>query len=213
MQAADPPPPARRWKPDDPRRRRVADKRQAIIDAARPIFLAQGWTGASLERVVAESGISKMTVYRHFGTKEELFEALVDGMCARMAQQAEEAPLPPEDHPTRNRLRSEAEEFTAALTQRDALALYRVIIADGWRFPTLARAFEQSGVSVLRRRIAAILSGAVPKEEVTTRASGFISLALGDAYLEAAIGLAGADLPDRFAVQIGTAIDFALSPT
>lgn len=212
MQATDVPVPARGWKLEDPRRKRVADKRQAIIDAARPIFLAQGWTGASLERVAAESGISKMTVYRHFGTKEELFEALIDGMCARMAEQAEGAPLPPEHDATRVRLRSEAEAFTAALTRPDAIALYRLIVADGWRFPTLARAFERSGVAVLRRRVAAILEGAVPAAEVATRASGFINLALGDAYLEAAIGLMETDLAARFAVQIGTAISFALSP-
>jgi TetR/AcrR family transcriptional regulator, mexJK operon transcriptional repressor len=45
------------------------------------IFLREGWSGANLERIAAEGGFSKMTVYRHFGTKEELFEALVEGIC------------------------------------------------------------------------------------------------------------------------------------
>ena len=146
MQAENLPSPARGWKPDDPRRQRVADKRQAIIDAARPIFLAQGWAGTSLERVAAESGIAKMTVYRHFRSKEELFEALV-----------QTAPLPSEEQSTADRLRSEAVAFTAALTRPDALSLYRLIVADGWRFPALARLFERSGMAVLRRRVGDIL--------------------------------------------------------
>ena len=212
MQAIDAFPPMRGWKPDDPRRKRVAAKRQAIIDAARPIFLSEGWTGASLERVATESGISKMTVYRHFGSKQELFEALVDGMCAHMVQQAGDAPLPPAQHTTKDRLRAEAHGFTTALTQPDAIALYRLIVADGWRFPTLARVFERSGVSVLRQRVAAILAGAVPEHEIASRASGFVSLALGDAYLEATIGLPVEDIPARFARQIGVAVGFVLSP-
>lgn len=212
MQVPDVPLSARVWKPDDPRRQRVADKRRAIIDAARPIFLAEGWAGTSLERVAAESGIAKMTVYRHFGSKEELFAALVDAMCAQMAAQTETAPLPLSHQPLEERLRSEAQAFTAALTEPDALALYRLIVADGWRFPVLARTFEQSGMAVLRKRIAAILeSGSMVREQVASRASGFINLALGDAFLEAALGLHDRDCSPDFAEQIETAVAFALS--
>ena len=212
MQAPDVPFPVRGWKPDDPRRRRVADKRRAIIDAARPIFLAQGWAGTSLERVAAESGIAKMTVYRHFRAKEELFEALIQTMCARMAAEGETAPLPSEEQSTHDRLRSEAHAFTATLTRPDALALYRLIIADGWRFPALAALFERSGMAMLRRRIDAILAadGAL-LTDVAARTSGFINLALGDAYLEATLGLADPDAAARFAAQIEVAVRFALS--
>ena len=213
MQAPDAPTSSRGWKPDDPRRRRVADKRQAIIDAARPIFLAEGVAGTSLERIAAESGIAKMTVYRHFHSKEELFAALVDSMCAGMVAEAERTPPPPEGQPLEDLLRSEARAFTAALIEPDALALYRLIVADGWRFPALARTFERSGMAVLRRRVALILSGdRVSGEQAAARAAGFINLALGDAYLEASIGLDDADPASRFAKQIEMAIRFALQP-
>lgn len=210
MQLPDGPSPARGWKQDDPRRQRVADKRQAILDAARPIFLAQGWAGTSLERIAAESGISKMTVYRHFRNKEELFEALIQAMCARMAGEGENAPLPSDSLSPSDRLRLEAEAFTAALTKPDALKLYRLIVADGWRFPALAQLFDRSGMAVLRERVADILADAAPSAGAVARASGFINLSLGDAYLQAAIGLSDAGIPARFAAQIEAAIHFAL---
>ena len=212
MQLVNPPPTSRRWKSDDPRWQRLAEKREAILEAARPIFLREGWAGASLERVAAESGISKMTVYRHFRSKEELFEALLAAMCRYTRTVAEQAPVESAKRPVDERLRAEALAFTAALIQPEALAMYRLIVADGWRHPALARLFEQSGLAVLRARVAAILSGSgKSEEELARRASGFVNLALGDAYLEASIGLDVPDINDRFSRQIETAIQFSLS--
>lgn len=212
MQQTNSPPTSRSWKSDDPRWRRIAEKREAILEAARPIFLREGWAGASLERVAAESGISKMTVYRHFRSKEELFEALLAAMCRHMRAAAEQAPLESAERPVDERLRAEALAFTAALTRPEALAMYRLIVADGWRHPALARLFEQSGLAVLRARVTSLLlTSGKSERELTCRASGFVNLALGDAYLEAAIGLDVPDISDRFAEQIEIAIRFALS--
>ncbi len=218
MQALDPlpsdesAPSSRAWKAGDPRWQRMAEKREAILAAARPIFLREGWAGAILERVAAESGISKMTVYRHFRSKEELFKALVASMCRYVRAESEQAPSESAERPVRERLHAEALAFTAALTQPEALATYRLIIADGWRYPELARLFEQSGLAVLRARVAAILaSSGTPPRELAGRASGFINLALGDVYLEASIGLDDPDRQTRFAAQIEDAIRFAVA--
>ncbi len=189
----------------------MAEKREAILDAARPIFLREGWSGASLERVAAEGGISKMTVYRHFRSKEALFEALIATMCRYTRAGTESAPVQDVRRPLEERLRAEALAFTAALVQPEALAIYRLIVADGWRHPALARMFEQSGLALLRARVAAILASVTASPERTRRASGFVNLALGDAFLEAAIGLDVADIGARFADQIEDAIRFAVA--
>jgi len=190
----------------------VEEKRRAILDAARPIFLREGWAGATLDRVAAESGISKMTVYRHFSNKDDLFQALVETMCEAMRGEAESAPHATDEMLPADRLRREAEGFTVALVRPDALALYRVIVADGWRFPALARNFERSGLAVLRKRVASILSQLdFAEDERARRASSFIAIALGDAYLEAAIGLDDPTRGKRFADQIAAAVRFALS--
>jgi TetR/AcrR family transcriptional regulator, mexJK operon transcriptional repressor len=212
VQQLNPSPASRSWKPDDPRWQRMAEKREAILEAARPIFLREGWSGASLERVAAESGISKMTIYRHFRSKEELFEALITSMCQYMRTEAEQAPAQSMKWSLEDRLRAEALAFTAELVQPDALGIYRLIVADGWRYPALARMFEQSGLAVLRARVVTILAplGKTPRE-CARRASGFVNLAFGDVYLEAAIGLEVPDISARFAEQIEEAIRFAVA--
>ena len=50
------------------------------------------------------------------------------------------------DKPGAIRLADELCAFTSALIEPDWLALYRLIVADGWRFPELARVFELSGM-------------------------------------------------------------------
>ncbi|MCX5392031.1 TetR/AcrR family transcriptional regulator [Streptomyces sp. NBC_00094] len=57
---------------------RAARKRQAVVRAARDLFLREGF-GVGMDAIAAEAGVSKVTVYNHFGSKEALFTAVVAG--------------------------------------------------------------------------------------------------------------------------------------
>src|SRR5262249_1310908 len=94
---------SRKWREDDPRRLRTAEKRRSLLQAARPILLRDGLGGATLDRVAAEGGIAKMTLYRHFPSKEALFEGLVAAMCEEMRQGIESAPSADASQPCRER--------------------------------------------------------------------------------------------------------------
>lgn len=52
---------------------RAAAKRQAILDAAAQLFAEEGYERASIDAIAAKAGVSKPTVYSHFGNKEQLF--------------------------------------------------------------------------------------------------------------------------------------------
>ncbi len=54
-------------------RRARPDKRRAILDAAAPIFGNEGYERASIDAIAAAAGVSKPTIYSHFGGKEQLF--------------------------------------------------------------------------------------------------------------------------------------------
>ena len=56
---------------------RSAPKRQAILHAARDLFLQKGYAGASMDEVAAVAGVSKVTIYKHFSDKHTLFVAVV----------------------------------------------------------------------------------------------------------------------------------------
>jgi TetR/AcrR family transcriptional regulator, mexJK operon transcriptional repressor len=207
MQARD----SRKWRADDPRRLRMAEKRASILRAARPILLRDGLGGTTLDRVAAEGGIAKMTLYRHFPSKEALFEGLVTAMCEYMREGLENAALADIDKPSANRLADELRAFVAALIEPDALALYRLIVADGWRFPDLAHAFEQSGMRVIRQRIAELLeTDGVPAIRSKSVAAEVIHLVLGDAYQRAVLGIVEEGDGEAFARQIEAAVKYGL---
>ena len=60
-----------------------APKHDAILDAAKRVFLREGYS-ASMDLVSAEAGVSKQTVYNHFASKEGLFRAIVDDLAREL---------------------------------------------------------------------------------------------------------------------------------
>lgn len=58
-------------------------KRQAVIDAARRVFTEKGYN-ASMEEVAFEAEVSKQTIYNQFGSKEQLFYAMVEARVGEM---------------------------------------------------------------------------------------------------------------------------------
>ena len=52
-------------------------KRGAIMGAAERVFISAGYEQASMDTISEEAGVSKRTVYNHFGSKEKLFEAMI----------------------------------------------------------------------------------------------------------------------------------------
>jgi AcrR family transcriptional regulator len=205
---------SRKWRPDDPRRLRMAAKRTEILQAARPILLRDGLGGTTLDRVAAEGKISKMTLYRHFPSKEALFEGLVTNMCETMREGLERAPLADIRKPASERLADELRAFTSALIEPDWLALYRLLVAEGWRLPNLARVFDQSGMRIIRRRIGGLLeAGGVPTDRSAQLAGAVIALSLGDAYQRAILGIVEDGDGEAFARQIEAAVAHGFSET
>ena len=49
--------------------------RQRILDSAAELFYREGVRGVGVDRIVAESGVAKMTLYHHFHSKDELVAA------------------------------------------------------------------------------------------------------------------------------------------
>ena len=59
-------------------------KRKAIVDAAAHSFFDVGFSATSIEQVAANAGVSKVTIYNHFGDKRALFAAAVEHECEKM---------------------------------------------------------------------------------------------------------------------------------
>jgi len=57
-------------------------KRTAILKGAEDVFIQYGYELASMDSIAETAGVSKRTVYNHFGSKENLFEVIVDELLA-----------------------------------------------------------------------------------------------------------------------------------
>jgi AcrR family transcriptional regulator len=58
-------------------------KREQLLDCAANLFRANGFRATGIDRILEASGCAKMTLYNHFGSKEELILA-----CVRRADEA-----------------------------------------------------------------------------------------------------------------------------
>ncbi|MGY1640992.1 TetR/AcrR family transcriptional regulator [Geodermatophilus sp. SYSU D00703] len=65
----------------------VERNRGLVLDAARRVFLARGYSGATLDAIAEEAGFSKGVVYSQFAGKADLFLALLERRITERAEQ------------------------------------------------------------------------------------------------------------------------------
>ena len=73
-------------RPTAGRRLPRAERREQILTAATRAFARAGFADTSLDDVATEAGITRVILYRHFDTKADLYRALLDRACARLAE-------------------------------------------------------------------------------------------------------------------------------
>jgi AcrR family transcriptional regulator len=56
----------------------MSDKCQCILETALTLFRAHGYHAVGIDRVIAESGVAKMTMYRYFPSKNALIAAVLN---------------------------------------------------------------------------------------------------------------------------------------
>lgn len=121
-------------------------KRLAIMDAAKQSFLAVGFTATNLDEVAATAGVSKMTVYSHFASKQNLFIAVMtDVIDARSAggRRLEVGPAPRDLAVT---LTAIATELVETVRAPEVVGFRRVLVQEQPRHPELAAAWRAATV-------------------------------------------------------------------
>lgn len=153
----------------------LAPKAELVLEGALQEFLARGYAAASMDRVAAAAGVSKATVYSHFGDKEGLFAALV----ARFAQKKyprlfqRSAPQPP-PMPPEMLLRHLLNEVLDKIEDDDQRQDFmRLVIGESGRFPELSkiliRNFSMQGIKNISHYLASRSELDLPDPEATAR--------------------------------------------
>lgn len=58
-------------------RTQPSDARQRLIETAERLFYAEGIRAVGIDRIIAEAGVAKMTLYNHFSSKDDLILAVL----------------------------------------------------------------------------------------------------------------------------------------
>ncbi|MCO1692374.1 helix-turn-helix transcriptional regulator, partial [Pseudomonas aeruginosa] len=53
-------------------------KREQLLSTAVDLFYREGYHATGIDRILAESGVAKMTLYKHFRSKDELIMAALE---------------------------------------------------------------------------------------------------------------------------------------
>jgi AcrR family transcriptional regulator len=72
--------------PEPVRRLRRAERREQILAAATQAFARAGFAATSLDDIATAAGISRAILYRHFDSKTDLYRAVLDRACTRLAE-------------------------------------------------------------------------------------------------------------------------------
>ncbi|WP_137890535.1 TetR/AcrR family transcriptional regulator [Ramlibacter sp. 2FC] len=184
-------PKPQRGRPRDPERCR------RILEAAKSHFYAHGLQRASVEAIAAEAGVSKMTVYSNFGSKEGLFEAVVRERTERViGGVAGVESLDPQQ--PQKALLEIGEQFLALTREDEALGKFRSVYGAAGAQPEACRAFYRQGPERLMEELAAYLrrahaAGTLKVRHPRQAANLFLSMFMGDGHVR---GLLMLELPD-----------------
>jgi AcrR family transcriptional regulator len=184
-------------------------RRSQILDAAAQVFLENGYGGATIELVVARAGASKATVYSFFGDKDGLFAAIVQERCERILSAFGDPEVVGSD--IRSALAHIARRYMEVVMAPDAVGLWRLIIAEGVRFPELARTFYRLGPERTNAQLAGMLSvwrerGLIRLEDPQLAAVQFFDSVSGDLHRRAMAGV----IPKNLRAAIRRRIDHAV---
>lgn len=130
---------------------RLQNRRSAITSAARQLFIEQGFERTTLGHVVERAGGSLATVYKLFGNKDGLLNAVVLESAASgesLVLEAAEAGLPPDEA-----LHRIATGLKAHFLDPEVVALIRIVIARSVSDVDIARSFHEQTANRTREAL------------------------------------------------------------
>lgn len=181
---------------------RPARSRELILDAALQHFLQHGYPDATVDALAVEAGVAKRTVYNLFGSKEELFRAVIaraTDTAERFVTEHIEADVGSADPD--GEIHAFALSHARAVLAPRVIATRRLLIGESLRFPELAAEYFDRVPSGVIDAIAGRLQryrelGVLEFADARAAAEHFAYLVLGPA-LDRALFQPGALEPAR----------------
>lgn len=195
------------------RRGRSADlrKRREIVAAARQAFFDHGYASASIEAIAAAAGVSKVTVYNHFGDKRALFAAAVEDECENIRGHLL---FDDTGESIRERLIDFGDSMIEFLSRPEMIRFEQRMAADIEHEPELGRCFLDAGPHRMLRALAGLLErererGTLRLDDPMQAAEHLAAMCKGLADMERRF--TGHSDPDEAKRRVRSAVDLFLA--
>jgi TetR/AcrR family transcriptional repressor of mexJK operon len=174
-----------------PGRPKDLTKKKAILEAAKSLFLRNGYEGTSMDLISVQAEVSKQTVYSFFSNKETLF-------CAAVKARSEEQ-LPrllfelPGNPSIESMLLHIGRNVHQLINSREALELHRVMVAMANQDPNMTRMLYEAGPRRMLQEMTSLLAetnrtGKLRIENPLSAAEHFLCLLKGGYNFRLLIG-------------------------
>ena len=155
----------RRGRPDA---RQMAAIDQAILSAARALFLKEGYDATAMEVVATAANVSKATLYARYSAKDQLFRAVIMDRIDQWSRLAE-WPEPAAGQTLQERLLHYGMLMARTLPHPEVHAFQRLLLSVQARFPDLSLALYETASLPIMERIAEDIAAAAREEGMPVR--------------------------------------------
>lgn len=188
---------------------RNADRRGRYLDAAMRLFAQHGYVGTSMDMVIAETGGSKATLYKHFRTKEDLVTGIMERVADTVSHYMEDPSV--STLPVADELTAIARAACQGVWSPGAVAVLRLCLGEYGRFPELARTVWMVGPTRTYANFHAFIAerqrrGEIVVEDPQIAAEQFLGGLVGHIQLKIAFGMADPPSPDEVDERVNAAV-------
>ncbi len=152
--------------PAAPKRERRKDARpRELLDAALALFVEQGFAATKAEDVAKRAGVSKGTLFLYFGSKEELFKAVVRENIAGQFSEFNVA-LDSYTGSTESLMRGFMAAWWARVGATHSAGICKLMVSEGRQFPELAEFYRTEVIDPACQVISRVLERGVQRGEL-----------------------------------------------
>ena len=161
-------------------------KHEAIVEAAKDLFLRGGYLGTNMDEIAALSGVSKQTVYKHFASKEALFIEIVNSMTNTAGETVHnQIPELEEGGDVASYLVDYATRQLTVVLTPPIMQLRRLVIGEVGRFSELGKVLYERGPERAINMLAALFErlaerGVLATDDANVAASHFNWLVMSE---------------------------------
>jgi AcrR family transcriptional regulator len=135
------------------------ERREAILAIARQVFMEEGYATASMSAIAARVGGSKGTLYNYFGSKAELFSAVIMAQCE--TGQAALFEFAAESADIAAALTALGRRLIRLMLSEEVMTLHRTVVAESIRFPEIGEALYEAGPRRGKEKLKALFAQAM----------------------------------------------------